>query len=80
MFLDSTDDYPCSSAPTVPHALTSVVQGYQSLESALPGTEVEIRCISKYRNSRAPCQPARLRCKSGRWLGILPNCGKIFIR
>ncbi|KAF5277595.1 hypothetical protein FQA39_LY06088 [Lamprigera yunnana] len=70
----TTEDYPCSSAPTVPHALTSVIQGFQSLETALPGTEVEIRCIPKYRNLRNPCQTTRLRCTNGRWVGILPNC------
>lgn len=71
---ESTDDYPCSSAPTVPHALTSVVQGFQSLETALPGTEVEIKCTAKYRNARNPCQSTRLKCTNGRWVGMLPNC------
>ncbi|KAF2899164.1 hypothetical protein ILUMI_07011 [Ignelater luminosus] len=71
---ESTNDYSCSSPPTIPHALTSIIQGYPSLNTVPPGTEVEIRCSFKYGNSHAPCQAARLRCTAGKWIGNLPNC------
>jgi hypothetical protein len=75
--IEDPNDYPCSASPTVPHSYTTVIQGYQSENVAIPGTVVQIRCFSKYKNTKAPCQPGKLRCIGGRWVGIAPVCGKI---
>jgi hypothetical protein len=71
---EDPNDYPCSASPTVPHSYTTVIQGYQSENVAIPGTVVQIRCFSKYKNTKAPCQPGKLRCIGGRWVGIAPVC------
>ncbi|XP_008191829.1 sushi, von Willebrand factor type A, EGF and pentraxin domain-containing protein 1 [Tribolium castaneum] len=67
-------DLPCPAAPTVLHSTTTVIQGYQSKSLALAGTVIQIHCIHKYKNARAPCQPGKLRCMGGRWVGVKPIC------
>lgn len=76
---DSSDDYPCHTLPYIPHSTQTVVHGSQieSEESVIDGTVIEIRCNDKYKNSRAPCQPAKLKCIRGSWIGDLPYCGNM---
>lgn len=76
-FTDDLNDDVCATLPMVPHTHSIVVQGYQS-EFLISGTEVQIYCNSKFRNSRAECQPGKLRCVEGKWEGILPVCGKFY--
>lgn len=66
----------CQQFPAPPQSIvTTVISGAQFIGAADTGTEIEIRCISKYHNSRSPCeQYSRLRCISGRWVGVIPKC------
>ncbi|KRT85003.1 hypothetical protein AMK59_83, partial [Oryctes borbonicus] len=63
----------CPTPPSVAHGITKIISGFQ-LESALSGTEIEISCVPKYHNIKAPCKPSRLKCIGGDWIGILPIC------
>lgn len=64
------------SMPIIPHAKITDIQRFQTLEagSLISGTQVDIECEGNYQNAQAPCQPARLRCKSGKWAGLFPKC------
>lgn len=74
-FLENLDDIPCDTLPTVPHSDTEVIQ--QSDRRSMAGVTVELRCLGKYRNSLSPCQATKLKCQEGKWVGVLPSCGKL---
>lgn len=59
-----------------PHAKVTDIRRFQSYEagSLVSGTEVDIECEPNYRNVRTPCQVARLRCISGKWVDPIPKC------
>lgn len=74
---DSSEDFLCSSPPTVPNSKVQVLEGFETLESALPGTILRIQCMAMYRNDEAPCHTVTtLECINGKWVGQLPNCGE----
>ncbi|KAK9693266.1 Sushi repeat (SCR repeat) [Popillia japonica] len=63
----------CPSLPNVAHSVIKVISGFQ-VESTLTSTEIEISCMPKYHNIKAPCRASRLKCIGGEWIGILPKC------
>lgn len=68
----------CPSIPNVAHGVTKIISGFQ-MQTPLSGTEIEITCISKYYNIKAPCRSSRLKCVGGEWIGIMPICGKYIL-
>ncbi|XP_017784936.1 PREDICTED: sushi domain-containing protein 4-like isoform X2 [Nicrophorus vespilloides] len=64
----------CPKPPTYPHSVTKDLSSFQNIAAPLSGTEIEVFCISKYRNTNSPCQASRMKCIAGQWKGIPPNC------
>lgn len=60
----------------MPQATISVISGFQTKESAVSGTILEIKCLPRYINIKRPCEAGRLTCRDGLWKGTLPKCGK----
>ncbi|XP_025836857.1 sushi, von Willebrand factor type A, EGF and pentraxin domain-containing protein 1 [Agrilus planipennis] len=70
-----SDEDSCQPAPLIPHTITTIISGFHNSEMAIAGTEMEVRCIPKYRNNKTPCSlSTKIRCVNGRWLGDLPTC------
>ena len=67
----------CPPLPVAPHTHVVTLRGQHTTNSAVPGTEVELRCEPGYRDPRLPCQPAVLRCEKSTWQtvqGVVPEC------
>ncbi|KAJ8919258.1 hypothetical protein NQ315_003841 [Exocentrus adspersus] len=67
---ENAGDFPCDDLPTVLHSHTDIIQ--ESDRRSNIG--IQIRCLGKYRNSLSPCQPTKLKCERGKWVGVLPTC------
>lgn len=78
LVLEKSEAFPCVPIQPVPQAMTSVIGGFQTKDSAVSGTVLEIKCLPRYINIKRPCEAGRLTCSDGIWKGMLPKCGKCF--
>ncbi|XP_065158267.1 sushi domain-containing protein 4-like [Atheta coriaria] len=69
-----TDEPNCPLPESYPHATSKIIAGNRLDDMVISGTEVEFNCLPKYRNANNPCEPSRMRCMEGKWMGMPPSC------
>jgi hypothetical protein len=68
----------CPPPPQIRGTTVERVRGMVTANTAMAGSEIELRCEEGLRDNENPCEPTILHCINGAWRGRHPSCGEFY--